>query len=142
MVEPLACVLRGLHETGVEIGDTVAVIGGGPIGLMFVHVAQAMGCSVIAVVKRDAQVRAARKMGAHEVVHITAVKSPVEAVRALAPAGRGADVVIEAVGRPDAWVWATDMVRKGGTVNFFGGCAKGTKVELDTSRLHYSEVTL
>ena len=41
MVEPLACVLRGLHETGVEIGDTVAVIGGGPIGLMFVHVAQA-----------------------------------------------------------------------------------------------------
>ncbi len=40
MVEPLACVLRGLHETGVEIGDTVTVIGGGPIGLMFVQVAK------------------------------------------------------------------------------------------------------
>ena len=50
--------------------------------------------------------------------------------------------VIEAVGRPEAWIWATEMVRKGGTVNFFGGCAKGTKVELDTNRLHYSEVTL
>jgi len=35
-----------------------------------------------------------------------------------------------------------DMVRKGGTVNFFGGCAAGTKVPLDTSRLHYSEITL
>ena len=81
-------------------------------------------------------------MGAQEVVHTEAVKNPVEAVRALSPSGRGADVVVEAVGRPEAWVWATEMVRKGGTVNFFGGCAKGTKVELDTNRLHYSEVTL
>ena len=40
MIEPLACVLRGLHETKVEIGDTVTVIGGGPIGLMFVQVAK------------------------------------------------------------------------------------------------------
>ncbi len=142
MVEPLACVLRGLHETGVEIGDTVAVIGAGPIGLMFVHVAQAMGCNVIAVVKRDSQIEAARKMGAHDVVHLGAVKDPVDAVRALSPAGRGADVVLEAVGRPEAWIWATEMVRKGGTVNFFGGCAKGAKVEIDTNRLHYSEVTL
>src|SRR5256885_15314239 len=62
MVEPLACVLRGLHETGVKIGDTVAVIGAGPIGLMFVHVAQAMGCNVIAVIKRDGQIEAARRM--------------------------------------------------------------------------------
>jgi L-iditol 2-dehydrogenase len=142
MVEPLACVLRGLHETGVEIGDTVAVIGAGPVGLMFVHVAQAMGCNVIAVVKRQAQSEAARRMGAHEVVDLGSGVQPVEAVRALSPAGRGADVVIEAVGRPEAWVWATEMVRKGGTVNFFGGCAKGTLVELDTNRLHYSEITL
>jgi L-iditol 2-dehydrogenase len=68
MVEPLACVLRGLHETGVEIGDTVTVIGGGPIGLMFVQVAKATGCNVISVVKRDSQVAAAKRMGAHEVV--------------------------------------------------------------------------
>ena len=142
MVEPLACVLRGLHETGVEIGDTVAVIGGGPIGLMFVHVAQAVGCNVIAVVKREAQIEAAQKMGAHDVVHIGAVKDPIDAVRVLSPGARGADVVVEAVGRPEAWVWATEMVRKGGTVNFFGGCAKDSKVELDTNRLHYSEVTL
>jgi len=142
MVEPLACVLRGLHETGVEIGDTVAVIGAGPIGLMFVHVAQAMGCNVIAVVKREEQVSAARRMGAHDVVHTSAVMDPIEAVRALSRAGRGADVVIEAVGRPECWIWATEMVRKGGTVNFFGGCAKGVKVDLDTNRLHYSEITL
>lgn len=142
MVEPLACVLRGLHETGVEIGDTVTVVGGGPIGLMFIQVAKAVGCNVISVVKRDAQVEAAKHMGAHDVVQITKVKDPVEAVRRLSPETRGSDVVIEAVGRPEAWELAIDMVRKGGTVNFFGGCAAGTKVQLDTNRLHYSEVTL
>lgn len=142
MVEPLACVLRGLHETGVEIGDTVVVIGGGSIGLMFIQVAKLTGCNVIAVVKRDSQVTAARHHGADEVVQITQVQDPVEAVRSLMPGQRGADVVIEAVGRPEAWEWSIDMVRKGGTVNFFGGCAAGTKVSLPTDRLHYSEITL
>ena len=142
MIEPLACVLRGLHETKVEIGDTVTVIGGGPIGLMFVQVAKATGCNVISVVKRDSQVEAAKRMGAHDVVQITKVENPIEAVRSLTPSHRGSDVVIEAVGRPQAWEWSIDMVRKGGTVNFFGGCANGTKVQLDTTRLHYSEITL
>ncbi|HYX68340.1 MAG TPA: alcohol dehydrogenase catalytic domain-containing protein, partial [Terriglobales bacterium] len=94
MAEPLACVLRGLHETGVEIGDTVAVIGGGPIGLMFVQVAKLTGCNVVAVVKRDSQVDAAKKFGADDVVQITEVDDPVEAVRALSPDRRGADVVV------------------------------------------------
>jgi L-iditol 2-dehydrogenase len=142
MIEPLACVLRGLHETKVEIGDTVTVIGGGPIGLMFVQVAKATGCNVISVVKRDSQVEAAKRMGAHDVVQITKVDDPIEAVRSLTPSRRGSDVVVEAVGRPQAWEWSIDMVRKGGTVNFFGGCANGTKVQLDTTRLHYSEITL
>jgi len=142
MTEPLACVLRGLHETTPEIGDTVVVIGGGPIGMMFIQVSKLTGCNVIAVVKRDSQVAAAKHMGAHEVVQITKVTDPIEAVRSLTPERRGGDVVIEAVGRPQAWEWAIDMVRKGGTVNFFGGCASGTKVQLDTNRLHYSEITL
>jgi L-iditol 2-dehydrogenase len=51
-------------------------------------------------------------------------------------------VAIEAVATPLAWQWAVDMVRRGGTVNFFGGCAAGTKVEIDTNRLHYNDITL
>ena len=81
IVEPLACVLRGLHETKLEIGDTVAVIGAGPIGLMFVQVAKLSGCNVISVVKRDSQVAAARHAGADSVVQITTVDDPVKAVR-------------------------------------------------------------
>jgi L-iditol 2-dehydrogenase len=142
MTEPLACVLRGLHEAKPEIGDTVVVIGGGPIGMMFIQIAKLTGCNVISVVKRDSQVVAAKRMGANDIVQITKVEDPVGAVRALSPDRRGADIVLEAVGRPQAWEWAVEMVRKGGTVNFFGGCASGTKVQLDTNRLHYSEVTL
>jgi L-iditol 2-dehydrogenase len=142
IVEPLACVVRGLEETHAQIGDTVAVIGAGPVGLMFVQVARLAGANVISVVKHDEQVAAAKRMGANDVVQITKIEDPVAAVRSLTPERRGADVVIEAIGRTQGWEMAVDMVRKGGTVNFFGGCASGTKVNLDTNRLHYSEITL
>jgi L-iditol 2-dehydrogenase len=141
MTEPLACALRGLQETGADIGDIVTVVGAGPLGLMLIRVAKLNGCKVIAVVKREEQVKAARHFGADDVVQITKVESPVDAVISLTE-GRGSDIVIEAVGRPQAWHWAVDMVRRGGVVNFFGGCATGTKVEIDTNRLHYSELTL
>jgi len=137
MVEPLACVLLGLNETHARPGDNVAVIGAGPIGLMFMQVAKAKGCRVIAVVKREEQIETARQFGAEEVV-ATSLWDAAGAVRGLTEAKRGADVVVEAVGRPEAWQQAIEMVRKGGTVNFFGGCAHGTKVELDTNRIHYS----
>lgn len=142
LTEALACVVRGLDECEPRSGDTIAIIGGGPIGLMFMHVAELAGLRVIAVVKRDEQVAAAHTFGAAEVVQITAVADPIAAVRALTPQSRGVDIAVEAVATPLAWQWAVDMVRKGGTVNFFGGCAAGTKVELDTNRLHYNNITL
>ena len=154
LTEALACVVHGLDEcqarteipgagsSGWRTGDTVAIIGAGPIGLMFMNIAQLAGLNVIAVVKRDEQVDAARRFGASEVVQISSDSDPVAAVRALTPQRRGVDVAIECVAKPLAWQWAVDMVRKGGTVNFFGGCAAGTKVELDTNRLHYNNITL
>ena len=55
--------------------------------------------------------------------------------------GRGVDIAIEAVGKPETWEWAVNMVRRGGTVNFFGGCPNDSTVSLDTALLHYSEIT-
>jgi L-iditol 2-dehydrogenase len=52
------------------------------------------------------------------------------------------DAVIEAVGKPETWEAAVRLVRKGGTVNFFGGCPSGTTVTLDTALIHYSNLTL
>ncbi len=55
--------------------------------------------------------------------------------------GHGADVVVEAVGLPEVWQLAIKLLRRGGVVNFFGGCPSGTEIKLDTNLLHYSELT-
>jgi L-iditol 2-dehydrogenase len=142
LTEPLACVVRGLEESGAQPGSTMIVIGAGPIGLMFMQVAALSGVRVIAVVKRDDQVETAKLFGAEQVLQIADGLDVVAATRALTPENRGADVVIEAVATPLTWEWAVDMVRKGGVVNFFGGPPSGTKVALDTNRLHYGDITL
>jgi L-iditol 2-dehydrogenase len=142
LTEPLACVVRGLEESNAQAGDSVVVIGAGPIGLMFIHTAQLAGMHVIAVVKRDEQIDAAKTFGAEHVIQTTAGEDVIAAVRALTPGQRGVDIAIEAVAIPATWQQAVEMVRKGGMVNFFGGCATGTKVELDTNRLHYNDITL
>ena len=141
MVEPLACVLLGLDESEAQADDTVAVIGAGPIGLMFNQAAKARGCRVISIVKNARQIAIAKRFGADEVIQLKSNDTSAELVRVLTE-GQGADVVIEAVGRPEAWQLALSMVRKGGSINFFGGCASGTKVELDTNRIHYSALRM
>jgi L-iditol 2-dehydrogenase len=120
----------------------LVVIGMGPIGLMFIRLAKLRGARVLALGRRRSQLDQALAMGADDVLNVTEVPDVVAAVRSMTPGNSGVDVAIEAVGKPETWEWATGMVRKGGTVNFFGGCASGTKVQLDTNRLHYSEVTL
>jgi L-iditol 2-dehydrogenase len=142
LTEPLACAVHGFEDSRPHPGDTVAIIGGGPLGLMILHVAALAGCEVIAVVKHDGQVEAARQLGATHVVQATNIRKAIREVRALTPKNRGVDIAIEAVGVPEAWEEAVEMVRKGGTVNFFGGCAVGTNVTLDTNRIHYSDITL
>ena len=141
LVEPLACVLRGLEESGLKSGDTIAIIGLGPIGMMFVRVAKAIyNARVIAIGRRQTQLDRARKMGADETVENYDGADVLGPVRAMT-GGRGADVVIEAVGLPEVWQLAIRLLRRGGVVNFFGGCPSGTEIKLDTNLLHYSELT-
>jgi len=140
LVEPLACVLRGLEETAARAGDTVAVIGLGPIGLMFVKLAKLYGCRVMAVGRRKQQLDRAQALGADDLIVGGDHSNPVETIRNLTH-GRGVDIAIEAVGKPQTWEWAANMVRRGGIVNFFGGCPNDSRVHLDTALLHYSEIT-
>lgn len=141
LAEPLACALRGLDESRLQPGDTLLVMGLGAIGLMFVLLAKwAFGARVIAVARRLEQVDRAVMMGADEGILMGDSSALTSAVKAYT-GGRGADIVAEAIGHPDAWELATQLVRKGGIVNFFGGCPAGTKVSLDTALLHYSEIT-
>jgi L-iditol 2-dehydrogenase len=142
LTEPLACAVHGFEDSRPRKGDIVAVIGGGPLGLMILHVAALAGYEVIALVKHDGQVEAARQLGAAHVVQTSSIPKAILETRALTPKDRGVDIAIEAVGVPEAWQEAVDLVRKGGTVNFFGGCAAKTRVTLDTNRIHYSDITL
>lgn len=140
LIEPLACVLRGLDETGIREGDTVAVLGLGPIGMMFVRLASIHGARVIAIGRRKSQLDRAAAMGASELLVSGDPVDLAADVRALTE-GRGADIVIEAVGQPDAWETALRLLRRGGVVNFFGGCPNDSRIALDTSWMHYSEIT-
>jgi len=140
LIEPLACVVRGWEETAPRADDQVAIIGLGPIGLMFVKLAKLTGCRVIAVGRRKTQLDRAAALGADELIVGDDASDPVRTIRGLT-SGRGVDIAIEAVGKPATWQWAVNMVRRGGTVNFFGGCPNDTTVNLDTALLHYSEIT-
>jgi len=133
-------VLRGVEEMGIRVGDTVAVIGLGPIGLMFVRMAKVYGARVIALGRRRSQIERAAQMGADEVVEVTDSVDLVKTVKGLT-GGRGADAAVEAVGTPATWELAVQFVRKGGKVNFFGGCPSDSRITLDTSLVHYSEIT-
>ena len=138
LVEPLACVVKGIGDTQLRAKQRVLVIGAGPIGLMFVALASHIGCTVTVAGRGNERLSTARRLGAQAVFHVTRQSG----LEATLPPNSIFDVVIEAVGKPETWEAAVRLVRKGGTVNFFGGCAKGTKVALDTGLIHYSNLTL
>jgi L-iditol 2-dehydrogenase len=140
LIEPLACVVKGFQDSAPRPGDTIGIIGLGPIGLMFVKLAKLFGCRVVAIGRRQTQLDRAAALGADELVVSSDHGDPVQAIRNMTR-GRGVDVAIEAVGKPQTWQWAVNMVRRGGTVNFFGGCPNDSRVSLDTALLHYSEIT-
>jgi len=134
LVEPLACVVQGVEDSGLQRGQRVLVVGAGPIGLMFVALAREMGCEGAVVGRGEQRLATARKLGAAEVVEATELAGQSDV--------GGFDVVIEAVGKPEVWEQAVRLVRKGGLVNFFGGCPANTSITLDTTLLHYSNLTL
>jgi L-iditol 2-dehydrogenase len=140
LVEPLACVVQGIEETHLQSDQHLLVLGAGPIGLMFTAVARYLGCHVTIAGRRKRRLETARRLGAQQVIDIGNEPNVVEVIRRLS--STRFDMVIEAVGKPEAWEAAVQLVRKGGTVNFFGGCPSGTNVILDTGLLHYSNLTL
>src|ERR1700732_1483532 len=129
LAEPLACVLRGIHEMEVRAGDTAAVIGCGPIGLMFVRMLSRRGVRVIALARRSAPLEVAKHLGATAVINVTETPNVVAAVKALTEDQLGPDSVVEAAGNPATWQQALAMVRRGGVVNFFCGLALGHRGE-------------
>jgi L-iditol 2-dehydrogenase len=141
LVEPLACVVRGVEESWICEGQSVVVLGAGPIGLMFVALARLRGARVTAVGRNAGRLARARALGAEETI-VARPDADVAAVLRRAHGGEGADVVVEAVGVPETCEAAVLSVRKGGVVNLFAGCPADTRIGIDMQRMHYQELTI
>ncbi len=141
--EPLGTAIHAIRRSGIEPGDTVAVLGSGPLGLMLSRLAVLRGARVILSGEiTDERKRVATHFGVKDFVNMLEVleaKDRVQLVKDLTDGKRGVDVAIEAAGFPSAWEEAVQMIRKAGTVVFHGGCKAGTTITLDTHDMHYGE---
>ena len=138
-LEPLACVVHGWDLVDFEPGGTVAVIGGGPIGLLHAQLAHLHGAKLVILCDPHTD----RLSGSARVGIDVIVNSKNENVhdRILGlTEGKGVDLIVEAAGRKEAWESSHLLTRKGGIVLLFGGCSSGTAVSFDAGRIHYGEL--
>jgi 2-desacetyl-2-hydroxyethyl bacteriochlorophyllide A dehydrogenase len=119
---------HAIASAGVRPGDSVAVLGLGPVGLCAVQVARASGAAqVLAVDSVEDRLRMAQTLGATP-VHLEE-DEPGKAIKR-ATEGRGVDVAVEAVGHPSALDMACRLARKAGTVSVIGVYAERTEVHM------------
>ncbi len=140
-LEPLACVVHGIEESQIKLGDTVVINGAGPIGLLFLQLAKLQGARVIITDLSKERLSLANKLGADKTISVARVKDEVKTIRELTE-GRGAAIAIEAVGSPEVWERTIAMARKGGKAILFGGCPSRTSIKIDTELFHYGELTI
>ena len=144
ILESLAVVLHGYERSEITKDKTICIIGTGSIGLLFVALAKLNGVKVLSVGRNSYKLNIAKEIGADFTLNIKDFSNEDELIKKIKSLTNnyGPDVVIEAVGLPEIWELATKIVSRGGLVNFFGGCKKGTEVKLDTFKLHYDELKL
>jgi L-iditol 2-dehydrogenase len=144
LTEPLACVEQAVRRLPAQAGDVVAVLGAGPIGLLFVARLRARHGSALRILALDhheARLAVAREFGADEVVN-TAGRDALAAVRERIAPLAGVDIAIEAVGAVEATREAFALLGRGGTLVPFGGIRRSIEVPLDLGRLHYEELAI
>jgi L-iditol 2-dehydrogenase len=142
LMEPFACVLRGQNAVKIKPGDTVLVIGAGPIGIMHTKLAKASGAGRV-IVSEPVPDRAAQaaRMGADRVVNPT--QEDLQAVLDEESGGKGADVIIVAAPVHAAQESALSLAAIGGRINFFGGLPKDRPtIAFDSNLVHYKELVV
>lgn len=141
--EPLANVVHGVERTEIKAGQTVGIIGIGPIGLMFAKLAKLKGAKVIVGGRNALKLKLAEEFsGADEIVDLNKYPNPEKIFLSFTEERKGLDVAIECVGLPSIWERMFSLVRPGGTVHFFGGCKSGSTVSFDTTRMHYGDIKM
>jgi L-iditol 2-dehydrogenase len=142
LIEPFACVLRGQNALSIKPGETVLVIGAGPIGSMHMLLARLRGASVVIVSELiPERVMQAKEMGADRVVNPS--EEDLLAVVGEVTDGQGVDAVIVAAPSYKAHEIAIEATAISGRINFFGGLPKDrTEIELNSNLVHYKELVI
>ena len=141
LAEPFACVINGQEQVGIGAGDSVAVLGAGPIGLLHVKLARLSGARLVIVSEPSASRRlAALEAGADMAVDPTDGDLAGK-VRA-ATRGLGVDVVIVAIGVPALVDTAVELARRRGRISLFAGFSNGDGARVDVNAIHYRELLL
>ncbi len=139
LAEPLSCVLNGANQVATVPGDTVVVLGAGAIGLLHTQIARISGARNIIVTNRSAGRReVAQRVGATHTVDPST--EDLQAVVDEVTSGRGADVVVVAIGALPLANQALQLAGIGGRVNYFAGFPKGSSAEVDVNLIHYKEL--
>ncbi len=133
-MDPLASILHGWNRLGGPVRNLL-VYGAGAIALLWAAVARARNAPCVVAGRRPERLRAAEMFGART-IDLSRV-APVAFF-----AGSRPDVAVDATGSGDVWMGLPGVVRAGGRVLLFGGCAPGTRVSFDAARIHYSEISL
>ncbi len=139
MIEPVSCCISAAEMCRIQEGDTVLVIGGGPLGLLHAIVAKSRGATVLVADINAERLSRAGEVGADVLLNPNSVDMQEEVLRRT---GVGADVVIAALGNAAVIEQALPLVRSRGVFNIFGGTPKGQTIRLDPRWLHYGEITL
>jgi L-iditol 2-dehydrogenase len=133
--EPLACCINGIRQSNIQLGDDVAIIGCGPIGLQLLQLSKVKGARIIAVDLIEDRLKMAGKLGAHDVVN-AGEEDTVDAVKALTD-GRGVNAAIVAVGGATPIGNGMKMLDYGGSVNIFAGTYPKAEIPFDPNPTHY-----
>lgn len=141
--EPLANVVHGVERTEIKAGQTVGIIGIGPIGLMFARLAKLKGANTIVAGRNPLKLKMAEEFAhADEIIDLKRYPNPEKIFKEFTEEKKGLDVAVECVGLPEIWERIFSCVRPGGTVHFFGGCKSGSTVTFDTTKMHYGDIKL
>jgi L-iditol 2-dehydrogenase len=137
--EPLACVINGQSKLEVPFGSVAVVIGDGPIGLLHIQLLRHQGAFTVMVGLLDHRLDVAKKLGANVV--IDASREDIEQVVREVSDGRGADIVVNAVGKAAVLRQAIDLAARRGQERYFAATL-APEVELDLDLIHYKELRI
>jgi len=138
ITEPIAGCVNAQEKGQVGLGDSVVIIGSGPVGCVHISLARARGADTVLIADIvDERLKLAEAFEPDATIN-SAKTDLVAEVRRLTQ-GRGADVVITATPAPAASVQAMEMARKGGRILIFGGLPKeDSKPGIDLNLVHYN----